>query len=112
MIRKINIKPILHMFYPPYSMRYSKQIYKSRKKKNITIYIIKTIAKDPPPPLKKIKVLICQQIKNDLCHRFNFDLKKIAICEKKTPTYNEKEMLNNFISSFTAQSNTARDLMF
>lgn len=48
MIRKINIKPILHMFYPPYSMRYSKQIYKSRKKKNITIYIIKTIAKDPP----------------------------------------------------------------
>lgn len=49
MIRKINIKPILHMFYPPYSMRYSKQIYKSRKKKNITIYIIKTIAKDPPP---------------------------------------------------------------
>lgn len=34
------------MFYPPYSMRYSKQIYKSRKKKNITIYIIKTIAKN------------------------------------------------------------------
>lgn len=92
MIRKINIKPILHMFYPPYSMRYSKQIYKSRKKKNITIYIIKTIAKDPPP-LKKIKVLICQQIKNDLCHRFNFDLKKIAICEKKPQHITKKKCL-------------------
>lgn len=83
-----------------------------KKENHYIIYNINR-CKGPPPLLeKKIKISICQQIKNNLCRRFKFDLKKIAICEKKTPTYNEKEMLNNFISSFTAQSNTARDLMF
>lgn len=67
----------------------------------------------PPPSLKKnIKISICQQIQNNLCRRFKFGFKENRYLLKKNPSYNEKEMLNNFISSFTAQSNTARDLMF
>lgn len=63
------------------------------KKENHYIIYNLNNCKGPPPPLKKIKVLICQQIKNDLCHRFNFDLKKIAICEKKTQHITKKKCL-------------------
>lgn len=64
-----------------------------KKENHYIIYNINRCKGTPPSLKKKIKISICQQIKNNLCRRFKFDLKKIAICEKKPQHITKKKCL-------------------